>query len=143
MMNDRNDIVANKNIEALYIWELADQWININIKNKQEFEQKLNALGSILNDIDFKNAVEISKLALKEKDGDDNATKTAELIKKIKQGKLYIKNSQISGYQILSKYEEPTVYKTDSFIVHTNIMMRLYKYLQEKVNEAKKTESEE
>lgn len=143
MLKDKEEFASKWNIEDLFIWELADKWIDINIKNVQEFEPKVNALGGILNDRDFIKAVETSKLAFKEKEINDTAIKTAELIKKVRQSEIYIKNKEIAGYKILSKYEEPAIYKTDSFIVQSNMIIRLYNYLQKKVNELKKMQSEE
>ena len=43
----------------------------------------------------------------------------------------------MSGYKILSKYEDANTYKTDSFKIHTNIIIRLYKYLDEKLIQIK------
>lgn len=136
MIEDRKKIISNRNIEDLYIWEVADKWIDKNAQNQQEFEQKLDALGSILKNSNFESAIKTSALAFRE-NNTDKAIETVELIKKVTHTKEYIKNSEISGYKILSKYEEPSTYKTDSFIVHTNIMIRLYKYLEEKLCKVK------
>ena len=138
MLKDKEEFTSKWNIEDLFIWELADKWIDMNIKNVQEFEPKVNALGNILNDRDFIKAVEISKIAFKEKEVNDNAIQTAELIKKVRKSKAYIKNKEIAGYEILSDYEEPEIYKTDSFIVHVNMITKLSEYLQGKVSELKK-----
>lgn len=132
MTKDKEKIISQKNIEDLYVLELADKWIDINVKSKEEYIQKLEALGEILKNKDFQKAIKISALAMDEKNSDEKVKEIAELITKIRKTDEYKENSRISGYKILSKYENPNVLKTDSFIVHTNIMMKLFEYLKEK-----------
>lgn len=136
IIEDKENYISNKDIENLYICELADNWIDINVKTQNEFEQKLNALGIILNHDNFQKAIEKSNLALIENDI-EKRREVAELVKKIIETEEYLQNSRISGYKILGKYEDPNTYKTDSFKVHTNIMIRLYKYLNEKLIQIK------
>ena len=136
MLRDRKTILLDKNLEDLYIWELADKWINKNVKSKEEFQAKVEALGNILNNAEFQKAISKSKIAFEENDI-EKQNEISELIKKIVQTKEYVENSEISGYRILSKYEDINTYKTDSFIVHTNTMLKLYKYLNEKLTEVR------
>lgn len=130
MKEDRKRIILNSDIEELYIWELADNWIDMNIQTEYEFKKKINALGNILNTEDFKSAIQSSKIAFNENNTEE-AKATAELIKKIRNTEEYKENSKVCNYKILEKYEDYETYKTDSFIVHTNIMLRMYKYLEE------------
>lgn len=138
MTQDRKKIVSKNNIEDLYVWEIANKWLNINVKSRDEFEIKIEAMGKILNSESFRQAVKTSKLAYEEKNTNYKAKEAAELIKKLKETEQYIENAKISGYKILSKYENPSTYKTDAFIVHANIMTRLYNYLS-KMQEKDKT----
>lgn len=137
MQDDRKKIVDKNDTEQLYVWEIANKWVEMNVQNKQEFEEKLGALGKILENEKFKKAIEITKTSLRKEFDLNKAQEVAELIKEIKQTDEYIENSKIARYKLLDKYEEPITYKTDSFRVHTNIMTRLYKYLEEKLCQMK------
>ena len=126
---DKKKVAAKFNVEDLYIIELASKWIEINVSNEKEFEDKIQSLGRILNDRDFQEAVRISNFELEQ--NNDNANQIVELIRKIKTKESYKEDSKISGYKLLDKYEDPSTYKTDAFIVHVNIVKKMYSYLNE------------
>lgn len=136
MLKDREGFVLKNYIEEVYIWELADKWMDMNIQTQEDLEEKLKALGNIVNNENYKNAIKASDIAFYE-NNKEKEIEAAELIKKIKQTDEYKENSKICNYKLLDKYEEPNTYKTDSFIVHTNMIRKMYVYLEEKLKQAK------
>lgn len=134
MLKDREKFISKNYIEEVYIWELADKWIDTNVQTQIDFENKLNALGNIVNNSYYKNAVKASNIAFTE-NNNEKSIEAAEFIRKIKQTEEYENYSKVCGYKILDKYEDPITYKTDSFIVHTNMIIKMYTYLKEKIEE--------
>lgn len=132
ILKDKELFISKRNVENLYILELADKWIDMNIKSKEDYIKKLNAMEKILNNNDFRKVIETSRLALEEKNTNERANEAASFITNMIKTEEYKENSDISGYKILSKFENPSVFKTDAFIVHTNIMIKLFEYLKAK-----------
>lgn len=132
MLADKEKFISQKKIENLYVLELADKWVDMNVKDKEDYIRKLNAMEKIVNNNDFRNVIEIGRLALEEKNTNDKANEAARLITNIIRTEEYKENSNISGYKILSKFENSAVFKTDAFMVHSNIMIKLFEYLKSK-----------
>ena len=136
IMKEDQKIFAQKlDLEKLYSISVAEQWIQMNVKNEDEFHRKLSALGNILNATEYREAMRLSKEICYPSAFDlEKAKAAANCIARLAQSKTYTENVSEAGYQLLDKYKEPTMYKTDAFVTHSSIMTRLYEYLCELEN---------
>ena len=135
MEADKKAASANLDLEKLYSIAVAEQWIQMNVRDEDEFHRKLSALGNILNAEEFQKAVLLSKEICHSSTFDpEKANTAASCIAKLAKSKVYLENTSEAGYQLLDKYKEPSIYKTDAFVTHSAIMMRLYEYLCELEN---------
>ena len=136
IMKEDQKIFAQKlDLEKLYSISVAEQWIQMNVKNEDEFHRKLSALGNILNEAEFQKAMLLSKEICRPAMFDpEKANAAAACIAKLAQSSVYRESASDAGYRLLDKYKEPRIYKTDAFVTHSAIMMRLYEYLRELEN---------
>ena len=132
---DKETASEKLDLEKLYSIAVAEQWVEMNVRDKDEFHRNLSALGNILNATEYREATRLSKEICRPSAFDlEKAKAAASCIARLAQSKTYTENVSAAGYQLLDKYKEPTIYKTDAFVTHSSIMMRLYEYLLELEN---------
>ena len=132
---DKKSASAKLDLEKLYGIAVAEQWIEMNVSDQEEFHRKLSALGNILNATEYQQAMKLSKEICRPSAFDlEKAKAAANCIVRLAQSKMYTENASEAGYKLLDKYKEPKIYQTDAFVTHSSIMMCLYEYLCELEN---------
>lgn len=127
---DKKSASAQLDLEKLYSISVAEQWLEMNVKDEAEGRRKRTALRSILYSEEYQRARELSKEISRCKTDDPALRKeAAECIAKLAQSRVYLENVSDAGYKLLDKYKYPETYKTDAFVTHSNIMTALCDYL--------------
>lgn len=129
MDEDEKALKDSGDIEGLYVFYFAKEWLKMNVKNREEFLLRFEALKKIVESEEFQGVIKICRTTLRKTYSVEEAEKAADQIIKLSESDVYLENKSLAHYRLLDKYKLPETYKTDSFRVHANIMERMCKYL--------------
>ena len=135
--------------ERLYIFQLANNWVQKNVKTQEDFDKKLKALKEIIYDKRFVEAIDLGNEAYnmnldeehreeKKEQIEEKALEAAKRIAMIRKSENYIKKSKEAGYEILEKYENPNYHIENPLKEQMKIVEELCEYLLEKQRITKK-----
>ena len=129
MEEDEKIYKRENDTEAFYVFCIAQKWVDMNVKTREEFNLRFDALRKIVESEEFQEVRKICKTTLRKTYSIDEAKRAAGLIIKLSESELYLENKELAHYGLLDKYKLPETYRTDSFRVHANIMKRMCAYL--------------
>lgn len=127
---DRKAAAQKGDVERLYIIELARKWIELRVKDAESFEKTVSALAKIFDTPEFQKAMAFSKELCRADSYDpEKGREAAAQIVKLSESAVYAECAPIAGYHILDKFKKAETYRTDAFVIHSNMTTRLCEYL--------------